>query len=92
MDKNIGNDLLAEFLGYQKVHYSEDKEELQFDTDWNDLMHVVDKCLESQPDYDGNDSHIKEIEHALINGDRTDRKHNVWLACVKCVQHEIKKK
>lgn len=88
MDIKIGNDLLAEFLGYQKVHYSEDKEELEFDTDWNDLMHAVDKCKNTLAPLE----YHKAIENALIGGDSENRKHNVWTACIKFVQYVNKNK
>jgi hypothetical protein len=89
MDKKIGNELIAEFLGYQKAHYSEDKEELEFDTDWNDLMHVVEVCFDTEMEVY---SYHKAIEDALISNDKEHRKHNVWIACIRLIQDVNKRK
>ena len=91
MESNIGNELIANALGYVKTNAgwtsdntTVDKSELEFHTDWNDLMHVVDWCFK-QTDTTYQDQ--KEIEDALISADSENRKHNVWKACIHLIQH-----
>lgn len=88
MDIKIGNELLGLFLGHKQANFGIEKDELEFDTDWNDLMHVVDKCLATEIESVGHG----EIETALINNDSSERKQKVWIACVHYVQHVNKQK
>jgi hypothetical protein len=93
MDSNIGNELIATALGYVKTNVgwtsdntTVDKSELEFHSDWNDLMHVVDWCFKQKADYQDQ----KAIEDALISADSVNRKHNVWIACIHLIQHKNK--
>ena len=97
MDIKIGNELIADFMGFtHNNHGWEDKhgniftDALDYDTDWNHLMNVVQSCFKT----DASDEEWKEIEDALIanyNSD-TERKHAVWIACLHLVQEVNKRK
>jgi hypothetical protein len=94
MDSKIGNELLADIMGFTHTNHGwEDKygnvitEVLDYDKDWNHLMKVVDKCFEEKADYQDH----KEIEDALI-GNHEERIHKVWVACVHFVQHKYYRK
>lgn len=100
MDINIGNGLIADYVGFQLTNHGwndhneiltsiEDKSdfkvnELKFHLDWDWLNKVVEKCLKS--------TKVKkvdkdEIKLALLNYDAHDRKHLVWVACIHAIQH-----
>ena len=96
MDIKIGNDLIAEFMGFQHTNLGlvdqketllfEDTDtftELKFHNDWNWVQAVVQKCFHTEV----KDSQLyAEIQDALI--ERDDRLHKVWVSCLHFIQHK----
>jgi hypothetical protein len=91
MNTTENNKLLAEFMGLKlttdgisQLYYTEDgglKQIPKFNTDWNPLMELVEKCFKTDGDY----SLHKEIEDALIFNSE-NRIQDVYNACVKFVK------
>ena len=92
MNTTENNKLIAKFLGYSQPHpdypettYWYKKEQppltiLSFDTDWNWLMEVVEKCFATKADY-----HLhKLIEDALISssGNRLEKTYNAVITFI----------
>jgi hypothetical protein len=104
MDIHIGNQLIADTLGFQDTNHGwqdvqgflvdvEDKDtfklkELKFHSDWNWLMVALDVVYKLRIKEEFLDNVNFEIKTALLLSDSTERRHKVWIAVLHAIQHK----
>ncbi len=80
--------LMAEFMDYEwfeinkpYIAVKNSNGAVHFQTDWNDLMQVVEKCFKTKANYELH----KKIEDALISNSE-NRIQDVYNACVNFIK------
>jgi hypothetical protein len=104
MDITIGNQLIADALGFTETNHGfedvqgwlvdvEEKDtfklnDLKFDSDWNWLMAALDVIYKLPIKEEYTLKVSLEIKTALLLTDSTERRHKVWVAILHAIQHK----